>query len=32
MVLRRMSTSYNFYKFDKEEPNDKWDQTDEEAR
>ena len=27
MVVRRMSTSYEFYKSDKEEPDDKWDQA-----
>ena len=32
MVSRQMYTSYNFYKSDKEEPDDKWDQINEEAR
>ena len=31
MVSRRMSTSYNFYKSDEEELDDKWDQAIEKA-
>ena len=32
MILKKMSTSCNFYKSNKEEPDNKLDQTNEEAR
>ena len=32
MDLRKISMSYNFYKFDNKESDDKWDKTNEEAR